>query len=55
MKDYIKVLISDLKKEIDTYKNKIEELEIKIEFSEQIVEKLGKALKQSTDKTDIIK
>ena len=31
MKDYIKVLISDLKNEIDTYKNKIEELEIKIE------------------------
>ena len=54
MEDYIKVLISDLKKEIDTYKNKIEELEIKIELSEQIVEKLEKALNQSTNKTDII-
>ena len=54
MEDYINVLISDLKKEIDTYKNKIEGLEIKIELSEQIVEKLEKALNQSTNKTDII-
>ena len=54
MKDYIKVLISDLKNEIDSYKNKIEELEIKIELSEQIVEKLEKALKQPIDKSDYV-
>ena len=57
MKDYIKVLISDLKNEIDSYKNEIEELEIKIELSEQIVEKLEKALKQidKPDSTEKIK
>ena len=53
MKDYIKVLISDLKNEIDSYKNEIEELEIKIELSNNFVEKLEKALKQ-IDKPDSI-
>ena len=53
MKDYIKVLISDLKNEIDSYKNEIEELEIKIEISNNFVEKLEKALKQ-IDKPDSI-
>ena len=53
MKDYIKVLISDLKNEIDSYENKIEELEIKIEISNNFVEKLEKALKQ-IDKPDSI-
>ena len=52
MKDYIKVLVSDLKKEIKTYKEQIEKLETKIEFSEQFVEKLEKALKQPIDKSD---
>ena len=50
MKDYIKVLLSDLKKEIKTYENQIEELEVKIELSEQFVEKLEKTLKQPIDK-----
>lgn len=54
MKDYIKVLLSDIKRNIKSYKNQIEILEIKIELSEQFAEKLEKTLKQPTDKTDYI-
>lgn len=55
MKDYIKVLLSDLKKEIKTYNEQIEELEIKIELLELIASKLNKALNQQDDTTDKIK
>ena len=53
MKDYIKVLLSDIKQNIKSYENQIETLEIKIETSKIFVEKLEKALKQPTDKSDI--
>ena len=53
MKDYIKVLLSDIKRSIKDYENQIEELEIKIELSNNFVEKLEKALKQ-IDKPDSI-
>lgn len=46
MKDYIKVLLSDIKQNIKSYENQIETLEIKIETSNNFVEKLEKALKQ---------
>ena len=46
MKDYIKVLLSDIKQNIKSYENQIETLEIKIETSKIFVEKLEKALKQ---------
>ena len=46
MKDYIKVLLSDIKQNIKSYENQIETLEIKIETSKTFVEKLEKALKQ---------
>lgn len=52
MKDYIKVLLSDIKRNIKSYENQIETLEIKIETSNIFVEKLEKALKQPTDKSD---
>ena len=52
MKDYIKVLLSDIKSNIKSYENQIETLEIKIETSKTFVEKLEKALKQPTDKSD---
>lgn len=52
MKDYIKVLLSDIKRNIKSYENQIETLEIKIETSKIFVEKLEKALKQPTDKSD---
>lgn len=52
MKDYIKVLLSDIKRNIKSYENQIETLEIKIETSKTFVEKLEKALKQPTDKSD---
>ena len=52
MKDYIKVLLSDIKRNIKTYENQIETLEIKIETSKTFVEKLEKALKQPIDKSD---
>ena len=52
MKDYIKVLLSDIKSNIKTYENQIETLEIKIETSKIFVEKLEKALKQPIDKSD---
>ena len=55
MEDYIKVLLSDIKKEIKTYEKQIEELETKIELSEKIVEKLEKALEQPDDVIDKIK
>lgn len=55
MKDYIKVLLSDIKQNIKSYENQIETLEIKIETSKTFVEKLEKALKQPTDKSDNIK
>lgn len=55
MKDYIKVLLSDIKRSIKDYENQIETLEIKIEISNNFVEKLEKALKQPTDKSDDIK
>lgn len=55
MKDYIKVLLSDIKRSIKDYENQIETLEIKIELSEQFAEKLEKALKQPIDKSDNIK
>ena len=53
MKDYIKVLLSDIKRSIKDYENQIETLEIKIEISNNFVEKLEKALKQ-IDKPDSI-
>ena len=49
MKDYIKVLLSDIKRNIKSYENQIETLEIKIETSNTYVEKLEKALKQPTE------
>ena len=52
MKDYIKVLLSDIKQNIKSYENQIETLEIKIETSKIFVEKLEKALKQPIDKSD---
>lgn len=52
MKDYIKVLLSDIKRNIKSYENQIETLEIKIETSKIFVEKLEKALKQPIDKSD---
>ena len=58
MKDYIKVLLSDIKRNIKSYENQIETLEIKIETSKTFVEKLEKALSQPTyelDKTEQIK
>ena len=54
MKDYIKVLLSDIKQNIKSYENQIEKLEIKIETSKTFVEKLEKALKQPIDKPDYI-
>lgn len=51
MKDYIKVLLSDIKQNIKSYENQIETLEIKIEISNNFVEKLEEALKQ-LDKPD---
>lgn len=51
MKDYIKVLLSDIKRSIKDYENQIETLEIKIEISNNFVEKLEEALKQ-LDKPD---
>ena len=53
MKDYIKVLLSNIKRNIKDYENQIETLEIKIEISNNFVEKLEKALKQ-IDKPDSI-
>lgn len=53
MKDYIKVLLSDIKQNIKSYENQIETLEIKIEISNNFVEKLEEALKQ-LDKPDSI-
>ena len=57
MKDYIKVLLSDIKQNIKDYENQIETLEIKIEISNNFVEKLEKALKQldKPDSTEKIK
>lgn len=58
MKDYIKVLLSDIKQNIKSYENQIETLEIKIETSKTFVEKLEKTLNQPTyelDKTEQIK
>lgn len=52
MKDYIKVLLSDIKQNIKSYENQIEILEIKIEISNTFVEKLEKALKAPIDKSD---
>ena len=52
MKDYIKVLLSDIKSNIKSYENQIETIEVKIETSKTFVEKLEKALKQPTDKLD---
>ena len=52
MKDYIKVLLSDIKQNIKSYENQIETLEIKIETSKTFVEKMEKALKQPIDKSD---
>lgn len=46
MKDYIKVLLSDIKQNIKSYENQIETIEVKIETSKTFVEKLEKALKQ---------
>lgn len=54
MKDYIKVLLSDIKRNIKSYENEIETLEIKIETSKIFVEKLEKTLKQPIDKSDYI-
>ena len=54
MKDYIKVLLSDIKRNIKSYENQIETLEIKIENSKTFVEELEKALKQPIDKSDYI-
>lgn len=54
MKGYIKVLLSDIKRNIKSYENQIETLEIKIETSKIFVEKLEKALKQPIDKSDYI-
>lgn len=51
MKDYIKVLLSDIKSNIIAYENQIEQLEIKIATSNIFVEKLEEALKQ-LDKPD---
>ena len=58
MKDYIKVLLSDIKQNIKSYENQIETIEVKIETSKTFVEKLEKALNQPTyelDKTEQIK
>lgn len=57
MKDYIKVLLSDIKRSIKDYENQIETLETKIEISNNFVEKLEKALKQldKPDSTEKIK
>ena len=57
MKDYIKVLLSDIKRSIKDYENQIETLEIKIEISNNFVEKLEKSLKQpdKPDNTEKIK
>lgn len=52
MKEYIKVLLSDIKRNIKSYENQIETLEIKIETSNTFVEKLEKALNQPIDKSD---
>lgn len=52
MKEYIKVLLSDIKNNIKSYENQIETLETKIETSNIFVEKLEKALKQPIDKSD---
>lgn len=52
MKDYIKVLLSDIKRSIKDYESQIEMLEIKIETSNIFVEKLEKVLKQPIDKSD---
>ncbi len=54
MKDYIKVLLSDIKRNVKDYENQIETLEIKIETSKIFVEKLEKTLKQPIDKSDYI-
>ena len=54
MKDYIKVLLSNIKRNIKAYENQIETLEIKIETSKIFVEKLEKALKMAIDKSDNI-
>lgn len=54
MKDYIKVLLSDIKRNIKSYENQIETLEIKIEISNIFVEKLEKASEQQIDKSDYI-
>lgn len=54
MKDYIKVLLSDIKQNIKSYENQIETLEIKTETSKIFVEKLEKALKQPIDKSDYV-
>ena len=55
MEDYIKVLLSDIKSNIKSYENQIETLEIKIETSNNFVEKLEKALKLTNDTTVKIK
>ena len=52
MKDYIKVLLSDIKQNIKSYENQIETIEVKIETSKTFVEKLEKALKTPIDKSD---
>lgn len=52
MKDYIKVLLSDIKQNIKSYENQIETLEIKIETSKTFIGKLEKALNQPIDKSD---
>ena len=54
MKDYIKVLLSDIKQNIKSYENQIETIEVKIETSKTFVEKLEKALKQPIDESDNI-
>ena len=46
MKDYIKVLIDDVKKEVKRHKDKMEELETRIEEEKIFIEKLEKALKE---------
>ena len=54
MKDYIKLLLSDIKRNIKSYENQIETLEIKIEISNNFVEKLENTLKQPIDKSDYV-
>ena len=54
MKDYIKVLLSDIKQNIKSYENQIETIEVKIETSKTFVEKLEKTLKRPIDKSDNI-